>query len=73
MNENAPTPAEPTVKVRMLETVGPTATDRQAYAAGTEWLVSLSRAEQLEADGLAELIDTLDAPAPPALPTPDED
>lgn len=70
MTPVAPTPEtpEPTVLVRMLESVGPTATDRQRYEAGTEWHVPLARAEALEAAGLAELLDTLDAPAPDSDP-----
>jgi hypothetical protein len=65
----APTDPQPesNARVRMLETIEPTATDRTRYHAGEEWTVSLARAEALEAAGAAEILEIIDpAPANPA-------
>lgn len=67
----APAP-DPCARVRFLASVGPTPTDRTVYQAGSEWTVSLARAEQLEADGEAEVLEILDAPAPAPSPAPAE-
>ncbi len=60
-----PSPApEANARVRFLASVGPSATDRTVYAAGTEWTVSLTRAEALVDAGVAELLDVLEPTAP---------
>lgn len=71
MSQESTTAApEPNARVRFLASVGPTATDKTVYAAGSEWTVSLARAEQLEADGEAEILELLE-PAGDE-PTPEE-
>lgn len=57
---------ETNARVRMLETIEPTATDRTRYHAGEEWTVSLARAEALEAAGAAEILALIEPPAPAA-------
>ncbi|MBX3173274.1 MAG: hypothetical protein KF709_02625 [Gemmatimonadaceae bacterium] len=67
MSDTAATPTpEPTATVRMLETVGPTLTDKQVYDFDSVWNVPLVRAQELEDAGLAEVISITDPPAPPA-------
>jgi hypothetical protein len=65
----APTDPQPesNARVRMLETIEPTATDRTRYDYDSVWTVSLARAEALEAAGAAEILEIIDpAPAAPA-------
>lgn len=59
------TPApEPNARVRMLASVGPTPTDRTVYQAGSEWTVSLARAQQLEDANEAEILEIIEPSAP---------
>lgn len=64
----APTEPQPetNARVRMLETIEPTATDRTRYEFDSEWTVSLARAEELEAAGQAEILALIEPPAPAA-------
>ncbi len=57
------TPA-PTARVRFLETIEPTATDKTRYEAGTDWTFPEDTALALVEDGKAELLP--DVPAAPA-------
>lgn len=61
---NDPTP-DRTARVRLLETIEPTATDKSRYAAGTDWTFSEDRALALVEAGQAELLP--DGPAAPAV------
>jgi hypothetical protein len=65
-DDTAPaTPAEPapppTARVRLLETIEPSATDKTRYEAGTDWTFSEDRALALVEAGQAKLLP--DAPA----------
>lgn len=73
-DDTAPaTPTEPapppTARVRLLETIEPTATDKSRYDAGTVWTFSEDRALALVEAGQAKLLS--DEPA--ALAEPDAD
>lgn len=64
---SAPTTSEPRpplVRVRMLETVEPTITDRTCYHFDTVWSVSEDRALEWSAEGKAEILPTTEAPTP---------
>lgn len=54
---------EASVRVRFLSSVEPTRLDPQRYEAGSEWIVPESRAEELLAEELVDLVDLDAAPA----------
>lgn len=63
MSDDTEAPA-PTARVRLLETIEPTATDKTRYDAGTDWTFPEDTALALVEAGKAELLP--DAPAAPA-------
>lgn len=73
MADDAATPTDPTpdrtARVRLLETIEPTATDKTRYDAGTDWTFSEDAALALVEAGKAELLP--DAPAPDPAPEPE--